>query len=553
MILTPHMSTGGCPQVVAKKVELLKDFYNVIIVEWEMIAWTFVVQRNRVIDMIGDKFISLSENKEYDLFNIIEDNNVDYIMIEEFSETFMPNHIMKRLYSTDRQYKIFETTHCSYTDPNWKKFFPDKFIFVSPHSLEVFKDMGVPMDLIEYPIDKKTPNKEHYQNLLGLDPEYKHIINIGLFTWGKNQGYAFEIAKILQKYKVKFHFIGNQAGNFIDYWKPIMETKPDNCIVWGERNDVDSFTQSCDIHLFTSRLELNPLSIKESLEYSKPTMIFNLPTYKGKYDNEDNIFYLTGDIIKDSRHLLKILGIEIEEVKTPKIRVVHLLMDPNSPEDIPLDKWNSTVSKQEFSISCWENMKDVFFDYVPRYTKVNRTELPYDNCMDPEILNSSKDLAHNHPTLSYGHYGAYKAHTQGILENFTDDIDALIIAEGDSFTDLSPQDFYNKVIESFNMSQILDTKIISYSGPFHISGIDWWGMTTKIGDWLKAPHFLLGTTYMIMKSEKEDIINCVNNVPWHSPDFWLGWICHDRLDVLVSSSPIVHQKEGYSVLDYLEK
>ena len=547
------MSTGGCPQVVSKKVEVLKDFYNIIVVEWEMIAWSYVVQRNKVIDMVGDKFISLSENKEYDLFNVIEDHKVDYIMIEEFSETFMPNHIIKRLYSTDRQYKIFETTHCSYTDPNWKKFFPDKFIFVSPHSLEVFKDMGVPMDLIEYPIDKKTPNKEHYQNLLGLDPEYKHIINIGLFTWGKNQGYAFEIAKILQKYKVKFHFIGNQAGNFIDYWKPIMETKPDNCIVWGERNDVDSFTQACDIHLFTSRLELNPLSIKESLEYSKPTMIFNLPTYKGKYDNEDNIFYLTGDIIKDSRHLLKILGIEIEEVKTPKIRVVHLLMDPNSPEDIPLDKWNSTVSKQEFSISCWENMKDVFFDYVPRYTKVNRTELPYDNCMDPEILNSSKDLAHNHPTLSYGHYGAYKAHTQGILENFTDDIDALIIAEGDSFTDLSPQDFYNKVIESFNMSQILDTKIISYSGPFHISGIDWWGMTTKIGDWLKAPHFLLGTTYMIMKSEKEDIINCVNNVPWHSPDFWLGWICHDRLDVLVSSSPIVHQKEGYSVLDYLEK
>ena len=553
MILTPHMSTGGCPQVVAKKVELLRDYYNVIVVEWEMIAWSYVVQRNKVINMIGNKFITLSENKEYDLFNVIEDNSVDYIMIEEFSETFMPNHIMKRLYSKDKQYKIFETTHCSYTDPNWKRFFPDKFIFVSPHSLEVFKDLGVPMDLIEYPIDKKTPNKEHNQNLLGLDPEYKHIINIGLFTWGKNQGYAFEIAKILQKYKVKFHFIGNQAGNFIDYWKPIMETKPDNCIVWGERNDVDSFTQACDIHLFTSRLELNPLSIKESLEYSKPTMIFNLPTYKGKYDNEDNIFYLTGDIIKDSRHLLKILGIEIEEVKTPKIRVVHLLMDPNSPEDIPLDKWNSTVSKQEFSISCWENMKDVFFDYVPRYTKVNRTELPYDNCMDPEILNSSKDLAHNHPTLSYGHYGAYKAHTQGILENFTDDIDALIIAEGDSFTDLSPQDFYNKVIESFNMSQILDTKIISYSGPFHISGIDWWGMTTKIGDWLKAPHFLLGTTYMIMKSEKEDIINCVNNVPWHSPDFWLGWICHDRLDVLVSSSPIVHQKEGYSVLDYLEK
>ena len=77
MILTPHMSTGGCPQVVAKKVELLRDYYNVIVVEWEMLAWAFVVQRNRVVDMIGDKFITLSENKEYDLFNTIEDHKVD--------------------------------------------------------------------------------------------------------------------------------------------------------------------------------------------------------------------------------------------------------------------------------------------------------------------------------------------------------------------------------------------------------------------------------------------------------------------------------------------
>ena len=81
IIISPHMSTGGCPQVVAKKVELLKDYYNVVVIEYEMLAWSYVVQRNRVINMIGDKFISLSENKEYDLFNAIEDYNPDYIMM----------------------------------------------------------------------------------------------------------------------------------------------------------------------------------------------------------------------------------------------------------------------------------------------------------------------------------------------------------------------------------------------------------------------------------------------------------------------------------------
>jgi hypothetical protein len=553
LIITPHMSTGGCPQVVAKKVEVLKNYYNVVVVEWECVAWLFVVQRNRVINMIGNKFITLSENKEYDLFNVISDYNPDYIMIEEFSETFMSNHIMKRLYSKDRDYKIFETTHSSHTQPNWKKFLPDKFIFVSPYSLEVFKDMGVPMDLIEYPIDNRIPNKEHYESLLGLDPEYKHIINIGLFTHGKNQGYAFEIARLLQEYKIKFHFLGNQAGNFIDYWKPIMENKPDNCIVWGERNDVDSWIQACDIHLFSSRLELNPLSIKESLEYGKPTMIFNLPTYKNKYGNENNIHFLTGNVVKDSENLLKILEIKPIKKESPKIKVVHLLLDPNEPEDIPKERWESTIEKQRQSIQCWENMKHKFFDYIPRYTKVNRTELPRKNCKDPDIINDSKEFINKPPMLSYGHYGAYKAHINGILENFSEDIDALIIAEGDSFTDLTPEEFYDKVLESYIMANKLDARFVTYAGPCYMSGGDWQKMTIDMGNWIQVPHFLLGTTYMIMKSEKENIIDKIHNTGWHSPDFWLAWNYHNKSKMISSKEPMVYQKEGYSVLDYLNK
>ena len=57
-------------------------------------------------------------------------------------------------------------------------------------------------------------------------------------------------------------------------------------------------------------MELNPLSIKESLEYGKPTMIFDLSTYMGKYNGVENIHFLTGDLKKDSESLLSIMGIE---------------------------------------------------------------------------------------------------------------------------------------------------------------------------------------------------------------------------------------------------
>jgi hypothetical protein len=525
MIITPHMSTGGCPQVVAKKVELLKDFYNIIVVEWECVAWAYVVQRNRVINMIGDKFITLTENKEYDLFNLIEDHNPDYIMIEEFVETFIPQHIIKRLYNPSRTYKIFETTHSSHTQPNWKKFLPDKFIFVSPYSLQVFKDMGVPMDLIEYPINSKTSDRTT----------------------------SLEVSRLLLDYKIKFHFVGNQASNFVNYWKPIMETKPENCVVWGERHDIDTFIQASDIHLFTSKLELNPLSIKESLEYHKPTMIFNLKTYLGKYNDTTDIHFLTGDAMTDAKKILSLLGIEEIQKPKPKIRVVHLLLDPEDSQDLPLDRWKSTIQKQNDSLKFWEKLKDKFYDYVPRYTVVNRSLLPYENCKDPDIINPSKELINQTPVLSYGHYGAYLAHTQGILENFNEDVDALIIAEGDSYSDYSPEEFYNLVLESYNLLEKLDGKMVSYAGPCYMSGGEWWTMNKDYGKWLEVPHFLLGTTYMVMKSERENLFNLIETTGWHSPDFWLAWNYHNRSKLFTSKDPIVKQKIGFSVLDYNDK
>jgi len=553
IIITPHMSTGGCPQVVAKKVEVLKDFYNVVVVEWECIAWSYVVQRNRVIKMLGDKFISLSENKEYDLFNLIEDFNPDYLMIEEFSETFIPTHILKRLYSTDRKYKIFETTHSSHSRPEQKKFLPDKFVFVSPFSAESFKDFGVPFDIIEYPIDEKIPNKEWAQEELMLDPEWKHIVNIGLFTPGKNQGYAFEIASLLEDHKIKFHFVGNQAGNFENYWRPLMERKPNNCVVWGEREDVNTFLQASDIHLFTSNMELNPLSIKESLEYSIPTFIFNLHTYMNKYDDFENITFLTGNKLKDANLILEKLGLPTIEEKPLNIKIVHLLLNPNEQEDISDSNWNSTIEKQNLSIQCWEKMKHKFTSYVQRYSVVNRTELPYENCMDPNIINPSKEFKNEPPVLTYGHYGAYRAHTQGIKENFDVDVDILIVAEGDSYTDLSPDDFYDKIIESYNLCKKIDGKIVSFAGPCYMTGGEWWNMTKDHGTFMEVPHFLMGTTYLIMNSERENILNKIDNTGWHSPDFWLAWNYNMKSKILVSKEKFVYQKEGYSVLDYLEK
>jgi FkbM family methyltransferase len=314
LFIAPHLSTGGSPQVLVNKIELLKNDYIIKCVEWSWHGDAFVVQKNRIKNLIGpENLFMLGEDKDK-IFDLIHNFQPDIICIEEFCEYFIPEEINQKLFNPNRNYKIFETTHDSSIPVTNKRWFPDKFIFVSPFNAFRYSMYDIPYEIIEYPIDVVTPNKEWAQDQFLFDPNWKHVVTVGLFTERKNQGYVFEMAKQLKDEKILFHFIGNQADNFRHYWEPLMKDKPDNCIVWGERSDVDTFLQASDLFLFPSKgdrnnKELNPIAIKEAIKYKLPMMMFNLDVYCGKYNNDKNIKFMTGDINKDTQILLNTLGI----------------------------------------------------------------------------------------------------------------------------------------------------------------------------------------------------------------------------------------------------
>ena len=273
LIICPHLSTGGSGQVTVNKVELLQNDFDIKVVEYAFLAWQFVVQRNRIIKLVGNQnFHSLGENKYDELLQILQDFKPDVISMEEFPEMFMENELSEFVYSKNRTWKISETTHDSSFNPKNKYYLPDKFVFVSSYNSFQYIKLDVPTEIIEYPIDKLTRNKSQMRDKFGLEHDYKHFAIVGLFTPRKNQAYAFDVAKRLKNHKVKFHFLGNQAGNFESYWKPLMADKPDNCVIWGERSDVSEFLQACDVFFFPSKgdrgnKELNPIAIKEAMEY----------------------------------------------------------------------------------------------------------------------------------------------------------------------------------------------------------------------------------------------------------------------------------------------
>jgi len=313
LFIAPHLSTGGLPQVLVNKLELLKDEYQIQCVEWSWHGDAFVVQKNRIKDLIGpENLFTLGDDKNQ-IFTLINQFKPDVICLEEFCEHFLPEEINEKLFIKDRTYKLFETTHDSSIPVTNKRWFPDKFIFVSPFNAFRYSMFDVPYEIIEYPIDIVKPNKQWAQEQFMLDPEWKHVVIVGLFTERKNQGYAFEMAKLLKDEKILFHFIGNQADNFRHYWEPLMNDCPDNCVVWGERSDVDTFLQASDLFLFPSRgdrfnKELNPIAIKEAIKYELPMMMFNLDVYCGKYNDDKNIRFMTGEIHNDTNTLLTMLG-----------------------------------------------------------------------------------------------------------------------------------------------------------------------------------------------------------------------------------------------------
>jgi len=87
--------------------------------------------------------------------------------------------------------------------------------------------------------------------------------------------------------------------------------------VWGERNDVSEFLEACDVFLFPSKgdrgnKELNPIAIKEAMEYDDLIKVmYNLDVYCNKYNDEQMLVYLTGDISTDSTNIIKKLNLDV--------------------------------------------------------------------------------------------------------------------------------------------------------------------------------------------------------------------------------------------------
>jgi autotransporter strand-loop-strand O-heptosyltransferase len=273
LFLAPHLSTGGCPQFILKRIQSLKDYTEneYYVVEYQCHSLDFVVQRDAIKSLLGENFTTLYEDK-MELFKVIEQWQPDIIHIDEPSER-LDRQMIAKLYDPNRKYRIVETCHDISFNPDEEKLFhPDLYAFCTPYHEQTFANMESKFVTITYPIEKKDSFRM---------PNTKIVLNVGLWTPGKNQKEGIEIARKYPDFT--FYFIGNQAGNFRDYWEPLMKDLPPNVKVLGERDDVGAWMETANIFMFNSTWECNPLVLREAISYGIPIIARNLSQYCGMY------------------------------------------------------------------------------------------------------------------------------------------------------------------------------------------------------------------------------------------------------------------------------
>jgi autotransporter strand-loop-strand O-heptosyltransferase len=319
LYLAPHLSTGGMPGFLLKRLEVLNMYQpnvELYVVEYSNFSPIYVVQKNKIRELLPESnFFELGDDK-MKLIDIIKGHNIDVVHVDEMIEGFdsfnkVSNELMNALYDNDRTWRMIETCHnITFDHGSQKRFHPDAYAFCTPYHKDVtFKNVPSYGEVLEFPIDKRFRTSEEQliaQNELGLDPSKTHVVNVGLWTSGKNQKEGIEIARYFQDEDVEFHFIGNQAPNFKEYWEPLMNNLPSNVRVWGERDDVSKFMKASDVFMFNSTWECNPLVIREAASFGLKILTRNLPQYVGMFDKF--ITPLADDLEKNVNLLRELIG-----------------------------------------------------------------------------------------------------------------------------------------------------------------------------------------------------------------------------------------------------
>lgn len=218
-----------------------------------------------------------------------------------------------------------------------------------------------------------------------------------------------------------------------------------------------------------------------------------------------------------------------------KIKLVHILTEIE------------TVREQA-SISSVSKVSDYNVEYLQQ---INKRYLGEDWKLAPAI---SQNVYTKHGP---GHYGAFQSFKKAIINNFSPDIDALVLCECDCIIEVPVDIFMQKLNAGIDFCNQYDLKYLSLGSRF-------------VGQFLQSPvleeyddypdfcatnKIILAHCIVLPQSARELILQALEKYSWDSPDLWFNEIFWaegiSRFGII--KERLAYQHEGISLIDNIWK
>lgn len=201
--------------------------------------------------------------------------------------------------------------------------------------------------------------------------------------------------------------------------------------------------------------------------------------------------------------------------KVPNIKLVHLL---SCPED----------DREQASFASLKSMGELGVQYIQHINPPYEGEFPiHDNLSEH----------HRNPRI----FGCFSAHKKAFMDEFSDEVDLLLVCECDCILLVSHKRFLDAVIRFGALMCSKD--IVSIS----IGGLGYGPMPPIEGIYLSQ--IVTGTQCMLYTNkEKIFMRKMFQTIPWKPFDIWLTEVLGKNLKIAVSEKRFTTQLPGLSLL-----
>jgi len=212
----------------------------------------------------------------------------------------------------------------------------------------------------------------------------------------------------------------------------------------------------------------------------------------------------------------------------------------------------SSEPEKDREIKSYNSLSKLGYRYIriinPRYVEYPPTYNVFDNHVDWIIGITKPDP--NKFGFTSGHYGAWQGHMSAILASFVDK-DYTLICECDCLLNVDEQFFRDRVDEAISALEKTNYKIVRFEAPNHQVEFG-----SKVSDNLYECNLMtLGHCYMIHSKDRDFYLNRIDNVGWHTPDWWLNFAFERSNEKMLTFKDLTLTKQsgGFSIIDNVHR